>query len=157
MIHALNNRDAKVGEEDLICVRDHGSEGFTKAYNFGGKSACCVPCLSSPISDPKIIAAPLRGHQGNQVNVAIPDAACLIPAVPLPIPIPAVGVPYIYYPDLGNTDWPVGVCINTLPVPNGLPTYPTMLACCNEVYEGQPSGEYSCIYLKPISYNVMAW
>ena len=63
------------------------------------------------------------------------------------------GVPDFYYPNQSSEG---GFCINTLPVPRRAPTYPTMLACCNEEFAEQISGEYSCVYLKPVIYNIMS-
>jgi len=43
-----------------------------------------------------------------------------------------------YYPDYTKS-WPEGICINTLPVPSGRPTYSTESACCSGAYGGQTS------------------
>ena len=46
----------------------------------------------------------------------------------------------VYYPDY-DTPWIEAGCINTRPMPNGRPTYTTMLACCKNAYAGQVSGK----------------
>jgi len=45
----------------------------------------------------------------------------------------------VYYPDYATGFGQAG-CINTRPLPNGLPTYSTQIACCLAAYAGQTSG-----------------
>jgi len=48
-----------------------------------------------------------------------------------------------YYPDYTKA-WPSGVCINSLPVPSGRPTYSTQSSCCSGAYGGQTSMACLC-------------
>ena len=65
----------------------------------------------------------------------------MLPAPPTTAPTPTDGVD-IWYADL-SLDWAAGVCINTLPTPNGRTTYDSQLECCKGSYTGQTSG--ACI------------
>jgi len=66
--------------------------------------------------------------------------ACLsrLPNPPTTSPTGAGGLD-VFYPDY-NRPWADGLCINTRPLPNGRPTYTSMLACCKGAYGGQTSG-----------------
>ena len=52
----------------------------------------------------------------------------------------------VWYPDY-DQDWTDATCINEGPIPNGRPTYDTMLACCKAAYSGQSSG--ACLQALP--------
>lgn len=52
----------------------------------------------------------------------------------------------VYFPDY-RMAWPDAYCVNQGPLPNGRPTYSTMLACCKGAYAGQASGK--CLSMLP--------
>ncbi|KAL7528358.1 hypothetical protein ACHAXR_002405, partial [Thalassiosira sp. AJA248-18] len=60
----------------------------------------------------------------------------------------------VYYPDY-NTRYADAYCRNDRPMPNGRPTFATMLACCKGAYPDQRSGECShcrcCSHVKAIT------
>ena len=63
--------------------------------------------------------------------------ACIEGMVNPPTQSPTkTGGPDIYYPDY-SLSWEAGRCTNKVPRPSGWPTFPTMLACCQESYAGQ--------------------
>merc|ERR1719253_887868 len=84
------------------------------------------------------ILACCKGAYGGQMS-----GACLaaLPSPPTESPTATGGLD-VFYPnyDIGWTD---GVCINKRPLPNGRPSYTSMLACCKGAYGGQTSG--ACI------------
>ena len=83
-----------------------------------------------------------KGSYGGQISMA-----CINHLENPPTSQPTkLGGPDIYYPDY-TLAWPDGKCINTTPVPNGWPTYTTMLACCKGSYGGQIS--MACIKALP--------
>ncbi|KAL7524925.1 hypothetical protein ACHAXR_002427, partial [Thalassiosira sp. AJA248-18] len=53
----------------------------------------------------------------------------------------------VYYPDY-DTPYADAYCKNERPMPNGRPTYDTMLACCKGAYPDQRSG--ICLSMLPI-------
>ena len=67
--------------------------------------------------------------------------SCLgsLPSPPTTSPTDTGGLDF-YYPDYakGRDE---AYCINTRPMPNGRPTYKTMILCCKGAYAGQFSGE----------------
>jgi len=52
----------------------------------------------------------------------------------------------VYYPDYA-TPWSDAYCISDRPLPNGRPTYSSMLSCCKGAYAGQMSGK--CLNMLP--------
>ncbi|KAL7528361.1 hypothetical protein ACHAXR_002402 [Thalassiosira sp. AJA248-18] len=51
----------------------------------------------------------------------------------------------VYYPDY-KTAYANAHCLNDRPLPNGRPTYDTMLACCKGAYPDQQSGESIAVF-----------
>jgi len=100
----------------------HGYCRFTKDCNspsFATELACCKGAYSGQTS----------GH-------------CLsrLPNPPTTSPTEAGGL-NVYYPLYEAAGgWAAGHCINDRPLPEGRPTYATMLACCRGAYSGQLSG-----------------
>jgi hypothetical protein len=79
-----------------------------------------------------------KGAYGGQTS-----GTCLagLPSPPTESPTASGGLD-VYYPDYGMP-WSEGNCINKRPLPSGVPTYDSMLACCKGAYGGQTSG--ACI------------
>lgn len=72
----------------------------------------------------------------NEYNYQMSNA-CIEGMVNPPTQSPTkTGGPDIYYPDY-SLSWEDGRCINKVPRPSGVPTFTTMLACCQEAYAGQ--------------------
>lgn len=61
-----------------------------------------------------------------------------LPSPPTTAPTGAGGLD-VYYPNY-DVNYADGTCTNTGPMPNGRPTYPTMILCCKGSYLGQISG-----------------
>mmetsp|Transcript_4109 Transcript_4109/g.9334 ORF Transcript_4109/g.9334 Transcript_4109/m.9334 type:complete len:442 (-) Transcript_4109:234-1559(-) len=68
-----------------------------------------------------------------------------LPSPPTTSPTNSGGLD-VYYPDY-STDWTNAYCKNEYPMPNGWPTYSTMLACCKGAYGGQATGK--CLSMLP--------
>ena len=62
----------------------------------------------------------------------------MLPNPPTTAPTGAGGLD-VYYPNY-DVNYADGTCTNTGPMPNGRPTYPTMILCCKGSYLGQISG-----------------
>ncbi|KAL7530149.1 hypothetical protein ACHAXR_005107 [Thalassiosira sp. AJA248-18] len=69
-----------------------------------------------------------------------------MPYPPTPSPTDEGGLD-VYYPDY-DTPYADAYCLNDRPLPNGRPTYATMLACCKGAYPDQQSGV--CLSMLPI-------
>jgi hypothetical protein len=68
------------------------------------------------------------------------SGACLKSLPDPPTVSPTItGGPNVWYADTTKA-WENGVCINTMPVPNGRVTYDTELKCCKGEYASQSSG-----------------
>ncbi|KAL3804042.1 hypothetical protein HJC23_006433 [Cyclotella cryptica] len=62
-----------------------------------------------------------------------------LPNPPTASPTTADGGLDVWYPDY-KTPFETATCINDGPLPNGVPTYDSQLACCKAAYLGQTSG-----------------
>jgi hypothetical protein len=62
-----------------------------------------------------------------------------LPSPPTTSPTKSGGLD-VYYPQY-DIPWSDAFCTNAGPMPNGRPTYTTMLACCKGAYAGQMSGK----------------
>ena len=105
-------------------------------YSLAWPEGKCINTQPIPSGRPTYTSqlACCKAAYGGQVsNACIKDLANPPTSSPT-----KVGGPDAYYADY-SLPWPEGICINTVPVPSGRPTYTTQLACCQAAYAGQVS------------------
>jgi hypothetical protein len=142
-------KEAYAGQVSNMCVRDlatppttaptkAGAAGtdYYPDYSLAWPEGKCINTQPIPSGRPTYTSqlACCKAAYGGQVsNACIKDLANPPTSAPT-----KVGGPDAFYADY-SLPWPAGVCINTVPVPSGRPTYTTQLACCQAAYAGQVS------------------
>jgi hypothetical protein len=116
-------------------------------YSLGwsqGKCELTTTCNSPSYSTN--LACCQAAYGGQVSNYCISQLANPPTAAPTPTSAPTKIGEGTYYPDY-TLPWTTGKCINSTPIPSGVPTYSSMLLCCKGAYGGQVSG--SCIAALP--------
>jgi hypothetical protein len=114
-----------------------GEGTFYPDYTLPWPEGKCISTTPIPSGRPTYssMLACCKGNYGGQsTNACIKNLA--IP----PTTSPTKQVPDAWYPNYA-LPWPDGMCINTLPIPSGWPTYSSEMACCKASYGGQMSNK----------------
>jgi len=133
----------------LAPTKTGGPDAYYPDYSLPWPTGKCINTVPVPSGYPTystMLACCKAAYGGQTSNTCIGALPSPPTTAPTPTAAPTKAGEGTYYPDY-SLAWPSGVCISTLPVPSGRPTYSSMLACCKGAYGGQTSG--ACIAALP--------
>jgi hypothetical protein len=117
-----------------------GVDAYYKAPNVDYAAGYCINTLPAP-NGAVIYDTELECCQREYASQSTGVCLSMLPAPPTVSPT-QTGGPDAWYADF-DAGWTNGVCINTMPAPNGRTIYDSQLECCKGAYPGQESG--ACI------------